>query len=117
MNRHRELDVWQLAGELIDAVYVIANKLPPSERYAAVSQLRRAAWSVQNNIAEGNAKLGRGELRRSLDVSLGSLGEIDSMIAKLSAMYQLDVQAVQRIESLRRRITAGIFHLLRRSRG
>jgi four helix bundle protein len=116
MNKHRTLLIWQFAGELIDAVYVLADQLPPRERYVADPQLRRAAWSVQNNIAEGYAKRGRAEYRKFLDVSLGSLGEIDSMVAKLADMYRLDQAVVGRIESLRRRITAGIFALMRSGR-
>ena len=80
-------------------------------------QLRRAAWSVQNNIAEGYAKLGHRELRKFLDVSLGSLAEVDSMIAKLSTMYRLDSETVDKAESLRMHITSGIFQRLRRGRG
>ncbi|MBI2614167.1 MAG: four helix bundle protein, partial [Gemmatimonadetes bacterium] len=101
MNGHRRLRVWQLAGELIDVTYRIARDLPPDERYVAAVQLRRAAWSVQNNIADRHAKLGQRELRKFLDVSLGSLAEVDSMIAELTTMYQLDPETVGRAESLR----------------
>jgi four helix bundle protein len=114
MNRHRTLRIWQLAGDLIDAAYEIARHLPRDERFVAAAQLRRAAWSVQNNIAEGHAKLGEGELRKFLDVALGSLAEVDSMTARLSAMYQLDQHTLARLESLRQQITAGIFQHLRR---
>ncbi len=117
MNGHRRLAIWQLAGELIDAAYRIADELPPEECYVAAVQLRRAAWSVQNNIAEGYAKLGQGELRKFLDVSLGSLAEIDSMIAKLSTIYQIAPSTVDKTESLRRQITEGIFRRLRQGRG
>lgn len=114
MNGHRDLDIWKLAGQLIDATYAVAASLPSQERYETAPQLRRAAWSVQNNIAEGNARRGTRELRRFLDISLASLAEIDSMVAKLSTMYELDRDVVAQIESLRRRITAGIFRMRRR---
>ena len=116
MNRHRKLRIWQLAGDLIDAVYRIARGLPSEERYVAAVQLRRAAWSVQDNIAEGHARLGQPELRKFLDISLASLAEVDSMIAKLATMYQLDPVAVAAAESLRLQLTAGIFAHLRRKR-
>jgi four helix bundle protein len=115
VNGHRNLEIWKLAGELIDAVYAVAAGLPGDERYVAAQQLRRAVWSVQNNIAEGNARRGPRELRRFLDVSLGSLGEIDSMVAKLSTMYGLDSDTLVHIDSLRKRITAGIFRMTRRT--
>jgi four helix bundle protein len=111
------LVIWQLAGELVRATYRIAAQLPPDERYVAIPQIRRAAWSVQNNIAEGNARRGPGELRRFLDIALGSLGEIDSMLATRSSMYKLDEKTLEVVELLRRRLTAGIFHLRRHGRG
>jgi four helix bundle protein len=116
VNGHRNLAVWKLAGRLIDVVYVITAALPPDERHVARPNLRRAAWSVQNNIAEGNAKLGRRELRRYLDVALGSLAEIDSVVAKLAEMYPLDPAMVAELERLRREITAGLFAMLRGGR-
>jgi four helix bundle protein len=106
-----------LAGELIDAAYQVARDLPPDERYVVSVQLRRAAWSVQNNIAEGHARLGQRELRKFLDVALGSLAEVDSMIAKLSIMYNVEPEIVDVVESLRKRITAGIFEHLKHKRG
>jgi len=81
MDRHRELPVWQLSRKLVGAIYQLTRQLPQEERYVLIPQLRRAAWSVSNNVAEGNAKLGRRELRRYLDTAIGSLAEIDSMMS------------------------------------
>ncbi len=102
-----------MARELVLAVYRLTEDLPPQERYLATSQLRRAAWSVQNNIAEGNAKRGRPELRRFLDISIGSLAEIDSMIDTLPRIYELDCATLRSVDSLRKRINAGIFRMLK----
>jgi four helix bundle protein len=108
--------VWQLASRLVDEVYRLTEALPPCERFVATPQVRRAAWSVLNNIAEGNAKLGRREMRRFFDIALGSLAEVDSMVAKLAGLYRLDSNTVQTVMELRREVNAGLFALLR-SRG
>jgi hypothetical protein len=71
---------------------------------------------VQNNIAEGKRSTGTERTENVLGVSLGSLAEIDSMIATPSKMYDLDADVVRWMESLRRRITAGIFHIQHRRR-
>ena len=76
-------------------------------------QLRRAAWSVTNNIAEGNAKLGRAERRRFLDCALGSLAEVDTMVTILPDVHILDDGPFRRIDDIRRELTAGIFGMLR----
>jgi len=38
---------------------------------------------VLNNLSEGNAKLGRAERRRFLDIAIGSLAEVDGMLGVL----------------------------------
>lgn len=116
MNGHRSLQTWRAAQDLLVVSYSIAKGLPVDERYGAGIQLRRAAWSVSCNIAEGNAKRGRTERRRYLDVALGSLAEVDSLIAGLSRLYHLEAADRERVETLRRQITAGIFGMLRRGR-
>jgi four helix bundle protein len=89
MDTHRHLRVWRDARRLVSATYRLTKLLPADERYVVVPQLRRAAWSVQDNIAEGNAKLGRREMRRFFDASIGSLAEIDSMVITLPDLYSL----------------------------
>jgi four helix bundle protein len=116
MDGHRKLEVWKQAGDLIRVVYRLTADLPVEERYVAASQMRRAAWSVQNNIAEGNARVGRRELKRFLDCALSSLAEVDSMRCTLPTVYEIDEQQLQDIDSLRRSITAGVFALLKRGR-
>ena len=112
VNSHRKLAVWHHAGDLIDLACQISRLLPAEELYVATAQLRRAAWSVQNNIAEGNARFGRNEMRRFLRIAVGSLAEVDSMVAKLQDLYDLDTEIVDGVEMLRRKINAGLFKLI-----
>jgi len=116
MDAHRRLPVWQLARQLVKAVYELTRCLPREEQYVTIMQLRRAAWSVQNNIAEGNAKLGRGELRRYFGISIGSLAEIDSMVVTLPDLYEIDRPTAARVLELREAISKSLFAILR-SRG
>lgn len=114
MNRHRDLPVWSDAGDLIRVVYAITRELPAEERFGVSAQLRRAAWSVQNNIAEGNARLGRRELRHFIDISIGSLAEVDSICGTLPDIHEVDPARLAQVEALRARINRGLFGLLRR---
>ncbi|NTV41168.1 MAG: four helix bundle protein [Candidatus Moranbacteria bacterium] len=50
------LEVWKLGMELVDFIYVLTKKFPSDEKFALVSQMRRAAVSVPLNIAEGSIK-------------------------------------------------------------
>ena len=76
MRSYEDLKAWQLAHALVIAVYHITGTWPSAERYALVSQARRAAFSVAVNIVEGNSRRGPRELRRFLDISIGSLAEL-----------------------------------------
>ena len=116
MNTHHQLQVWQHARRLVAVVYLLTKKLPSGERFVAVPQLRRAAWSVQNNIAEGNAKLGRPEMRRLFDVAIGSLAEVDAMLTTLGDLYPLDPVLVAEASNLRQSITGRLFAMLRTRR-
>ena len=97
---------------MIDVVYKLTRSLPSEELFVATAQLRRAAWSVQNNIAEGHARFGGKDMRRFLRIAVGSLAEVDSMVAKLQELYELDANVTSEIELLRRKINAGLFGMM-----
>ena len=56
MTPYERLDAWKLAHRLVLETYRISSAFPPSERFGLTNQLRRAAFSVAANIAEGSAR-------------------------------------------------------------
>lgn len=100
----------------MQVVYRLTAGLPLSERFVAVPQLRRAVWSVHNNIAEGNAKLGRAEMRRFFDSAIGSLAEVDAMLTTLGDLFALDHALVAEAGDLRHSINGRLFAMLRTRR-
>ena len=77
MARHERFLAWQRAHQLTLAIYEASRGWPSTERYGLTAQARSAASSAAANIAEGAARLGPREFKRFLDISLGSLGELD----------------------------------------
>jgi four helix bundle protein len=77
---YRELLVWRKAVELTIACYGLAQRLPPTERFALALQLRRAAVSIPANIAEGNGRFTRGSYIQFLRVARGSLAEVETLV-------------------------------------
>ena len=75
---HERLDVWRDAMDLVEAAYRFSSQFPDSERFALVSQLRKAAVSVPSNIAEGAARRSTPEYLRFLSIARGSLSEVDT---------------------------------------
>lgn len=66
---------WQKAHSFVLLVYKITSKFPQSELFGLTSQFRRAAVSIEANIAEGYKKLGKADKLRFLNISQGSLEE------------------------------------------
>ena len=76
----RDLDAWSVAMELADACYAVAKRVPTEERFGIGAQLRRSCVSVPSNIAEGFSSGRDAVLNRHLAISLGSLGETDTLL-------------------------------------
>jgi len=70
-----DLDTWKKAHEFVLRVYQMTNMFPKSEVYGLSSQMRRAAYSIPANIAEGFKKRGKADKVRYLNISQGSLEE------------------------------------------
>lgn len=66
---------WQKAHIFVLSVYRITKHFPDVERFGITSQFRRAAISIEANIAEGYRKLSKADKLRFLNVAQGSLEE------------------------------------------
>jgi four helix bundle protein len=89
----QDLDVWKAARELRGKIYAAVKQLPEHERYNLVSQMRRAALSVTNNIAEGHGRYHYQENIQFLRQSRGSLEELlDDMTLCADEQYLPDVE-------------------------
>lgn len=77
---HTKLTVYQSSRALALACYKVTKKLPPEERFAMGSQIRRAALSVHLNVAEGSSRKSVAERNRYYEIARGSVIEIDAAI-------------------------------------
>ena len=66
---------WQKAHEFVLLVYKISKHFPEDERFGLTSQLRRAAVSIEANIAESYREIGKADKLRFLNIAQGSLEE------------------------------------------
>jgi four helix bundle protein len=82
--------------------------------------MRRASTSVSINIAEGFAKRGGKELRRYLDISLGSLAETEVLLRFARDRAFISIQEWTRLENSRAeaaRLTWGLYEATVSGRG
>lgn len=80
MKDYRELEVWQQGHAITLVVYRLTKAYPKDEMFGLTGQMRRAASSIPANIAEACGRDGDAELKRFLNISLGSACELDYFI-------------------------------------
>lgn len=80
MRDFRKIKAWRLADDLAVEVYEKTKDFPKEELFALVSQLRRAAYSVPSNIAEGAGRRTVKDFIRFLDIAKGSINEVQYFI-------------------------------------
>lgn len=87
-----KLEVWQDARKLAVQVYGTTQSFPKSELYGMTSQLRRAAVSVANNLAEGSARASLKDQAHFSNQAYSSLMETasDIIIAQDLTFLQTD---------------------------
>jgi four helix bundle protein len=80
MQHFTRLEVWKRSHALVLAVYPLTDSFPKEERYGLTAQLRRAVASVPTNIAEGSKRRTGAEFARYLNISEGSLSEVEYLL-------------------------------------
>ena len=71
-----EMPVWKKAFYLLLLVYRLTRKFPSEEKFCLVSDMRRAAHSVTNNIAEGFGRYESFDKTRFYKIARGSCYEL-----------------------------------------
>jgi len=117
-----DLEVWKRTHGVVLEVYKLTNPFPRSEQFGVVSQIRRAAYSIPANIAEGFGRHSTKELLQFLAISNGSLEELRYfLILSCDLRYlspidldklEKDLKAIAQMlealsQSLRRRLAGG----------
>jgi four helix bundle protein len=72
-----DFELYKVAREFRKRVYCLVRQLPTEERFALANQMRRAAVSISNNIAEGH---GRWHYQENIQFCRMSRGSVDEVI-------------------------------------
>ena len=72
MFRFEQLDIWKKAVIYCTKCYKVSERMPKREKYSLADQLRRAAVSISNNIAEGSGSETKKGFKAYLNTSVRS---------------------------------------------
>jgi len=112
IKRFEDLEIWQLARELLVLIY---EDFRNCKDFNFKNQIIAAGLSIKNNIAEGFSRDSDKEFKQFLNISRGSDGEVRSMYYTAEDQKYVTSAAAsdrrKRTEILRIKITNFMFYL------
>jgi len=95
--RFEDLEIWQLAIEIADELFDIADKLEKEKLFRFAEQLRGAAMSISNNIAEGSGSDSNREFAQFLNIARRSVFENANI---LMILYRRKLISEEKLNSI-----------------
>ncbi len=80
IKSYRDLEVWKKSMLLTNKIYDCTQTFPKEEMFGLSNQMRRAAVSIPSNVAEGSIRGTKPEFSRFINISRGSLAELETQI-------------------------------------
>jgi four helix bundle protein len=107
--RFQDLKIWQLAIEIADALFDIADELEKKKLFRFAEQLRASGMPMSNNIAEGSGSHSKKEFKNFLNIVRRSTFENANILIllgrrKLISSNQQD-ENLNKLDKLCRQIT------------
>ena len=92
-----DIIAWKKAHAIVLSVYKITKDFPDDEKFGLTSQFRRAAVSIEANIAEGYRKIGKQGKLRFFNISQGSLSECKDYIILARDLEYINMEQYQEL--------------------
>lgn len=80
ITKFEDLECWKAARKLVKFVYQMSDSGKIAHEWELKTQLRRAALSIMNNLAEGFGRYGDKDSLRFYDTAKASAYEVKSML-------------------------------------
>jgi len=95
--RFQDLEIWKLAIELADELFDIADELEKKHLFRFAEQLRGAAMSISNNIAEGSGSEWKKEFKNFLNIARRSAFENANILILLNRKNLLTNDTLEKL--------------------
>lgn len=112
LSNFEVLEVWKKARSLCQKIYRITDYEKFSKDYRFVAQIRAAAGSIMDNIAEGFEHENNKELIRFLYISKGSCGEIRSQLIRANDCHYISDEELMELKNRVLELSANIFKFI-----
>ncbi len=116
IEKFEDLKCWQAARELVKMVYVACEEGKFVKDFDTKSQIRRAALSTMNNIAEGFGRGSDKEFIRFLEIAQSSAMEVKSItyvLIDLNYLAEDKIREISKKAEETKSITLGLIRYLR----
>ena len=90
--RFQDLRIWQLAIQIADELFDIADELEEKRLYRFAEQLRGAGMSMSNNIAEGSGSSSKKEFKQFLNIARRSTFENANILILLQKRNHISIE-------------------------
>ena len=111
-----ELAIFQKARELSKKIYPITQRGEFKYDTRFVQQIRAAAGSIMDNIAEGFERTGNKEFLNFLYIAKGSCGEVRSQLIRANDLGYLTKEEYDELYTECRKLSAGIMNFIKEIR-
>ena len=100
MRNFKKLEIWKKGIQLVKEIYKVSELLPKQEKFGLISQITRASVSVPSNIAEGASRNSEIEFKRFLEISIGSLFEVETQLILIQELKLVKSEKLKNVFSL-----------------
>ena len=113
MRDYTKIDAWRLADDFTVGIHEITRGFPKEELYSLTNQIRRAAYSVPANIAEGSSREGKRDYLHFLCIARGSLSETQYFVHLSHRLGYMTASESERLADETKRVFACLHGLIR----
>ena len=108
-----ELAIFQKVRELSKKIYPVTDRESFKSDYRFVQQIRAAAGSIMDNIAEGFERTGNKEFLNFLYIAKGSCGEVRSQLIRANDVGYLTPEEYEDLYTECRKLSAAIMNFIK----
>jgi four helix bundle protein len=98
VQQFEDFEVWKKASSIATTILDLTNQPPLKNDFSTKDQIRRSAFSISSNIAEGFEYDNNRDFIRFLRYAKGSAGELRSQLYILYSVEMINDQQYQEIK-------------------